>query len=70
MAYHLTVFEKPSHLHFVVTGENTKENVAAYLEDVLRECRARNCVKVLIEERLEGPRLGTFDVFALSSEGS
>jgi len=70
MTYRLTIIEKPSYLHAVITGENTKANVAAYLEDVLRECRARGCGRLLIEERLEGPRLGTADVFDLSSEGS
>jgi hypothetical protein len=70
MAYRMTIVEKPSYLHFVVTGENTKENVAAYLDEVLRECRARACFRVLIEEHFEGPRLGTSDVFAISSEGS
>jgi hypothetical protein len=70
MAYELTIIEKPSYLHFVVRGENTKENVSAYLEEILRECRSRGCYKVLIEERLGGTRLGTADVFALASEGS
>jgi hypothetical protein len=70
MTYRLTITEKPTYLHAVVTGENTKENVAAYLEEVLRECGTRGCFRILIEERLEGPRLGTADVFALASEGS
>jgi hypothetical protein len=29
------------------------------MEEVIRECTARRCFRVLIEERLEGPRLGT-----------
>jgi len=41
-----------------------------YMEEVLRECINRNCGNVLVEERLEGPRLGTFDVFSMVSEGA
>jgi hypothetical protein len=40
------------------------------MEDVIRECAARNCFRVLIEERLEGPRLGTLDVYLMVSDGS
>ena len=70
MTYNLTVDQKAAYLHAIVTGRNTKENVARYLEAILRECKARNCFKVLIEERLEGPRLGTADVFQIVSEAS
>jgi hypothetical protein len=70
MAYKLTLDQKPNYLHAVITGRNSKENVARYLEEILRECTARGCSKVLIEERLEGPRLGTLDVFDIAAVGS
>lgn len=70
MNYQLTIHQKPGFLHAIVTGQNSKEAVAGYLQDVLRECIARDCVRVLIEERLEGPRLGTFDVFDIAAQGS
>ena len=38
------------------------------MEDVLRECSNRKCFRVLIEERLEGPRLGMLDVFEIVSK--
>jgi hypothetical protein len=65
MPYKLTLHQKPAYLHAVVTGENTRENVAGYLEDLRRECVARGCRRVLVEERLHGARLGTSDVFAV-----
>ena len=70
MTYELTIDQKPAYLHAIVTGRNSRENVARYLADILQECIARRCRKVLIEERLDGPRLGTLDVFKIASEGS
>ncbi|HYL01943.1 MAG TPA: hypothetical protein VEU54_00855 [Steroidobacteraceae bacterium] len=69
-SYALAVEEKPGYLHFVVTGANTRENVMRYMDEVMRECRARGCRRILIEERLEGARLGTMDVFEMVSAGS
>jgi hypothetical protein len=68
--YILTFTRKPGYLHATVSGPNSKENVAHYLEEVMFECTVRGFQRVLIEERLEGPRLGTSHVFQLASEGS
>jgi hypothetical protein len=68
--FSLEFHQKATYLHAVVTGKNSKENVLNYLKEVLRECASRNYSKVLIEERLGGPRLGTLDVFSVSSEGA
>ncbi len=70
MAFQVRIEERPTHLHFIVTGDNGPDSVAGYMEQVLRECTARQCFRVLIEERLEGPRLGTLQVFGLVSKGS
>jgi len=70
VTYELTIEAKPGYLHVIVTGDNTRENVVRYMEEVLRECTLRQCFRVLIEERLEGPRLGTLDVFEMVSTGS
>jgi hypothetical protein len=70
MLYKLTIAQEPAYLHAIVTGLNNRENVTRYLEEIRRECAARGCYQVLIEKRLEGPRLGTMDVFQIASEGS
>jgi hypothetical protein len=70
MMYTLTIDQKPTYLHVTVTGRNSRENVERYIEDILRECTIRNCFRVLVEERLEGPRLGTLDVFDMVSNGT
>jgi hypothetical protein len=70
MTYKLTIEQKASYLHARITGENTSENVARYMGDVIRECTARGCFRVLIEERLEGPRLGLLEVFGMVSKGA
>ena len=70
MTYQVTFHQKPTYLHAVVTGQNSRETVRRYLAEVRRECTLRGCFRVLIEERLEGPRLGTVDVFEIAMEGS
>ena len=70
MSYHMGIEAKPGYLHFIVTGDNTRDNVVRYMEEVVRECTLRQCFRALIEERLEGARLGTLDVFEMVSAGS
>jgi hypothetical protein len=70
MAYELKIIEKPTYLHAVVTGPNTMENVVGYLQDLLRECEARQHFNVLIEENLRGRRLETWDVYQVASDSS
>ena len=70
MKYKLRIQQKPAYLHATVTGSNSRENVEGYLGDLLKQCIARNCFRVLIEERLEGPRLGMIDVFDIASGGN
>ena len=70
MTYQLKIEQKPGYLHAIVTGQNSAENVRAYLEELRSECIARGCFRVLIEEHLEGPRLKTLDVFEVISKGS
>jgi hypothetical protein len=71
MSYRLTIAQEDGYLHATVTGANTMENVTGYLRDVQQACSAHGCFRLLIEERLEGPRLSTIDVYqiASSSEG-
>ena len=68
-SYTLTIEVKGHYLHAIVTGLNSVENVVSYLQQLRKECDARGCFRVLIEERLEGPRLRTLDVFQIASQG-
>jgi len=68
MSFELHVSLKSDYLHITVTGTNSKATVAAYLENVVQECRERHCDKVLIEENLVGPRLGMTDIYEIVSE--
>ena len=55
MNYKLTIDRRAGYLHAVVTGQNSKETVTAYLAHLLRECERRDCFKVLLEEYLDEP---------------
>lgn len=70
MSYQLKIVEKPTYLHAIVTGQNSMESVLGYLQDLLRECEARQSFNVLIEENLTGRRLETWDVYQVASDGS
>lgn len=70
MSFEVVFHQRPAYLHAVVTGANTKANVTGYLNEILRECTTRRAARLLIEERLEGPRLGMVDVFDIAADGS
>ena len=70
MTFKLTISQKTNYLHAIVTGQNSLENVKQYLQQVFNECKAANCSRLLIEERLEGPRLKMIEVFEIASEES
>jgi hypothetical protein len=70
MTYKLAIKQEPSYLHVTITGVNSWENVQSYLAEIMRECMARRSYRVLIEERLEGPRLGTMDVYQIAADGA
>jgi hypothetical protein len=67
-SYKLAFQSKVSYLHVVVTGMNSKKNVESYFKEVILECKSRNFNRVLIEEHLEGPRLGAMDVYQIVSD--
>ena len=66
----MTLAEKPGYLHAVVTGKNTLENVVAYMKELHEACVARGFSRVLVEERLTGRRLETWDVYQVAAQGS
>jgi len=68
--FHLDIQHKKNYLHITVTGKNSPETVAAFLESILEECSARKCQNILVEERLEGPRLSFSEIVQIASEAS
>jgi len=49
MTYTLTIHEKPTYLHAIVTGLNSRETVQRYLQEIRSECLARGCFRLLLE---------------------
>lgn len=68
MAYTLTITPKGSYLHAVVQGENGRETVLAYFEEIRQACVTRDCYRVLIEEHLTGPRFPLEELYQLAME--
>jgi len=70
MSYQIEFEKAANHIVATVTGVNSREVVLQYMNEIRAECQRRDCFSVLIDEKLEGPRLGVMDVFSLASEGS
>lgn len=70
MSYEIEYEERDGYLFVRVTGENSRETVAAYCRDMLRHCALSGHDRVLIHECLEGPRLSIIELFGLLDEGS
>ncbi|HYB65278.1 MAG TPA: hypothetical protein VEC59_08470 [Steroidobacteraceae bacterium] len=70
MPYQLNIEQKPGYLQVTVTGRNSTDTVARYMQEVMQEVATRRCPRVLIVENLEGPRLGTMEVFTMVTAGS
>lgn len=63
METELTIEQKNGYLHARVTGRNTPETILQYLKEVHAACIKQQCRRILIEERLEGPRLSITHLF-------
>jgi hypothetical protein len=70
MPHQVSIERRETFLHAVVTGSNTADSVLGYMQDIRQECERQDCYRVLIEEKLEGPRFDEMEIFSLISEGS
>ncbi len=70
MGYSCSIENKGGYLHIRISGENTPENLRAYLRDIYEACSRTQVSDVLIEESLEGPPLEPIDVYTIISESS
>jgi hypothetical protein len=70
MAYEMRMIHEDDYLHVLVTGDNTPEDVAGYLDQIHQACAEQGFSKVLIEENLAGPQLRTGDVYDVVTAAS
>ena len=63
MPYKIEITHKQKYIHAFVEGTNSIANVKRYLTDVQKATEEYRCKTVLIEERLTGSGLDTFDLF-------
>ena len=70
MAFDIQYQDRPGYIHAVVTGTNTPQSVFDYMSAIREKCERTDCYRVLIEERLDGPRFDEMEIFAVITEGS
>jgi hypothetical protein len=70
MSYQLDLKKRENFLHATVTGTNDAQTVLNYMNEVKNRCAAEDCYRVLIDEKLDGPRMDEMEIFAMISQGS
>jgi len=70
MSYKVTYDRRLTYIHALVTGTNTAATISQYVSDLRDECDKQDCYRVLVEEKLDGPRLTEMEIFALISDVS
>lgn len=70
MNYELAFNHHAKYIHAQVVGESSAETVVEYMRDVQSESERSDCFRVLIEEKLSGPRLEVIEIFDLVTAGS
>jgi hypothetical protein len=70
MSYQVDFEKRGSFLYASVTGTNTADAVMGYMSEVRDRCAAEDCFRVLIDEKLDGPRFDEMEIFSLISAGS
>jgi hypothetical protein len=68
MSYSITVDIKERHLHILVRGKNDAATIRRYIKDALAAAIAHSCPNILIEENLDGQKLGMGDVYHIVAE--
>ena len=70
MPLHIDYKRYPTYLHATITGENNPQTFAQYTGEILKECKKQNCRRVLMEEKLEGSRMSTTNIFTMIEDAS
>jgi len=70
MTYDVRYVRRSDYIHAIVTGKNSRENFLRYTDDVLGECQRTQCRRILIEDKLAGPRMSEFEIFLVVTEAS
>lgn len=70
MDYEIEFVAKTGYVHAIVTGVNSTENFVRYTTDILDECKRTQNRRVLMEDRLEGPRMSEVDIYLVVIEAS
>lgn len=68
--YRFELAVHPTYLHATVYGAHTPENASRFLREVHEACMANRKDSVLLDMRLDGPSMGTTNIFSVVQERS
>ena len=70
MSYQINFEQKDDYVHIVVTGKKNTETIRAFHADICRQRENRGYSRILVEQRLEGPEISTFELYELVAQAS
>ncbi len=70
MSYQINFEQKDDYMHIVVTGKKSTETIRAFHADICTQRENRGYSRILVEQRLEGPAISTFELYELVAEAS
>ena len=70
MTYDVQFAHMPDYIHAIVTGQNSYDNFLRYTDEVLVECQRAECRRILIEDKLAGPRMTEGEIFIVVTDAS
>jgi len=63
--YDLHFESRPGFMHITVAGVRSPETFAQYTAEIIGGCELKGCDRILIEDRLVGPRMSPLDYYSV-----
>lgn len=70
MNYQIDFEPKDSYTHILVTGQKSAETIRSFHDDICTQRERLGFSRILVEQRLEGPAISTFELYELVAQAS
>ena len=70
MSYQINFEQKDDYMHIVVTGTKSTDTIRSFHADICTQRENHGYSRILVEQRLEGPAIPTFELYELVAQAS